>query len=183
MRSVIQLIASRSGKTPFLLVDEILKLQDSEEELPFTISRLASYQDTSIGFPVAFTALKVGLFKKASSSSGRGICSVPCHLLGLTDTQLITKLTAKDAILRHSKFRRINVSDYVSFLATLSGGPMCACEVLLGTLDAFSFRRSLSRLLYEAGKSFSIRMSFDELAGAVVLSLWGKPVLCIHQMK
>ena len=71
----------------------------------------------------------------------------------------------------------------MSFLATLSGGPMCACEVLLGTLEAFSFRRSLRRLIDEAGKSFSIRMSFDELAGAVVLSLWGKPVLCIHQMK
>ena len=84
--SVLELIKSRSKKTPFLLVDEILNLKDDEKDLASTIVRLSALQDKN-RFPVAFTALRLGVFSQAVTDSGRPIKPIPMHSLSVDDTR------------------------------------------------------------------------------------------------
>ena len=174
--SVLELIKSRSKKTPFLLVDEILYLKDDEKDLASTISKLSALQDKN-GFPVAFTTLRVGVFSQAVTDSGRPIKPIPMRSLSVDDTSAVIEATTKDVFDEFIK-ESVGISgkSFLANAARLSSGHMRATESVIQAVK--DLRDGTKFLIYidHAANLFKLRIKGDDLLPAVVLSLLGKQV-------
>ena len=178
LSSVLSLVAQRAKKkNVVLLIDEILKVTDSDIKNDLVL-RLASEQDKrgSYTLRVLFSALKVDIFARARTNSGRQIVSIPLPLLGGNDTESLASKAADNVTDVYLRGRSLGTKrQLVRIMALLSGGHMRAMEHLSKTLG--QLRNSQSVLYYISQACISYRLDFPtNIYGAVLLSLLGSSV-------
>ena len=179
MTSVLTLIKMRSGGCiPYLLVDEVLKLDSiykTVKEMASVISEIASLQDDSKNkFAVAFTALKIGIFKlDRTDSSFRPIIAVPTGLLSDQQTEFVLNAACGDEIRKFSI--SLNSPEKVmQVLSLVIGGHMRSCEIVIKVMKVSP--ANLIHLVIASAVEFNRRYHSLDMRGAAVLCFFGQDV-------
>ena len=178
LSKVLSLVSRRSGrKHVILLIDEILKVTDDsiKDEIVLALASEQDIKDYSYTLRVLFSSLKVDIFAKAKTYSGRPISSVSLPLLKRKDTQSLALEAAERAIDVFLDGKSLGTkSQLVGIMTMLSGGHMRAMEHLCTTLE--NLENSDSVLFYISHACRTYKLETKDIYGAILLSLLGQPV-------
>jgi hypothetical protein len=202
-KSVLAEVRIRSGgKKPFLLVDEPLLYEEehvtflSAKNPAFTMAlalkNLMELQDPPYQIPIAFSALKIGVFAQVHSANGRPIVAVPLRLLPIEEAKILLKRSlsqpmqpngvGKTWLQQLSENMMKSPDEVVEVLAVLAGGHCRSMEILI---DAVRKRltgdksSTLGAIIDDAKSRFALRYGFANTVGlneAILMAQYNRSV-------
>jgi hypothetical protein len=217
LENVLRLIWKRSGnKRPYLLIDEPLLFEQEVsvfrkasyvaiDEMAVGVSRVVQLQDfleKEKRIPVAFTALKTGLFAKSRSASRRKLQFIPLELVPFDQTKAILSAALPPTIIARIRDANMNMNsdsyprsndDILNIFALIAGGHMRSTEFIIvaarsvvedanvvGDDPRSSSSCTLQQIVKEAKREYSSSYIFGAAVGlkeAMLLALYRRPVL------
>ena len=189
LKSVLSLVSRRAGRKHIVLyVDEILKMYDSDATNDLVVSLSAEQDEEDEGedmdkdkdenppysLRVCYSALKVDIFARARSFSGRDIISTPLPLISRNVARNISAKVVERAEYPIT-WAETKLPKYVNILTLLSGGHMRAMESLVRTYENLEQSKGISKYIRAACSNYGDSYETN-IYGAVLLSLLGYSV-------
>ena len=175
LKSVLSVVSRRANRKRIVLyMDEILKIDDSEVINQLVMRLSAAQDEESYSLRVCYSALKVDIFERVKTYSGRMIICTPLPLISENDTRSIsTKAANKDELPRERATQSKEM--FINAMTLLSGGHMRAMETLTRTFEELSCTEDVLDLMRKAGRKY-FSLYDSNIYGAVVLSLLACPI-------
>ena len=175
LKAVLKLVSRRTGRKRIVLfIDEILKIYDSDVMNHLVLRLCAAQDEVSYSLRGCYSALRVDIFERVRSNSGRDIICTPLRLISRAITRSIsTKVVKRDKYPR--LWEASTKRQFIEMMTLLSGGHMRAMETLALTLAHHEGSESVMEYIRKACRNY-VRSFETNIYGAVLLSLLGYSV-------